>query len=116
MPLYEYKCLSCGETFEVLQRFSDAQLKVHEKCGGPVERVISPSALQFKGTGWYVTDYASGNGKKQAAKDARESKDAKDSKKDSASSTDSAAKADTKTSSNASAGSSDKSDKSDKKV
>jgi putative FmdB family regulatory protein len=113
MPLYEYKCLSCGETFEVLQKFSDAQLKVHEKCGGPVQRLISPSAFQFKGTGWYVTDYASGNGKKQAAKDARDSKDAK---KDSASSTDSSSKTDTKTSSATPAPSSDKSDKSDKKV
>jgi putative FmdB family regulatory protein len=121
MPLYEYKCLSCGETFEVLQRFSDAQLKVHERCGGPVERIISPSALQFKGTGWYVTDYASGNGKKQAAKDAKDNKDAKDSKKDSSSSAsgDSATKADTKTSSATPAVSSDKSEKSsksDKKV
>lgn len=58
MPLYEYKCSSCGSVFEVMQRFSDQPLKVHQNCGGILERLISPPALQFKGTGWYVTDYA----------------------------------------------------------
>lgn len=60
MPLYDYRCDKCDETFEVLQKFSDEPLKVHEGCGGQVERLISPPALQFKGTGWYVTDYAKG--------------------------------------------------------
>ncbi|MGE5488148.1 MAG: FmdB family zinc ribbon protein [bacterium] len=64
MPLYEYKCGHCGELFEALQRFSDEPLTVHPKCGhGPVERLLSPPALQFKGTGWYVTDYGKGNGR-----------------------------------------------------
>jgi putative FmdB family regulatory protein len=63
MPLYEYKCQSCGDVFEIIQKFSDAPLTVHGKCGGPVERLISVSALQFKGTGWYVTDYGKGNSK-----------------------------------------------------
>jgi putative FmdB family regulatory protein len=64
MPLYEYKCNSCGTVFEVIQRFSDQPLKVHQNCGGELRRLISRSALQFKGTGWYVTDYAKGsNGK-----------------------------------------------------
>lgn len=58
MPLYEYKCDDCGDVFEVLQRFSDQPVALHEKCGGPVHKVISRSALQFKGTGWYITDYA----------------------------------------------------------
>ncbi len=58
MPLYEYKCASCGEVFEVLQKFSDEPLATHPACGGPVERLLSPPAFQFKGTGWYVTDYA----------------------------------------------------------
>ncbi len=81
MPLYEYKCQSCGEIFEIIQKFSDEPLKVHEKCGGPVERLISRSSLKFKGTGWYVTDYAgTGNGK---------SKQSKDDKKESTASTDS---------------------------
>jgi len=60
MPLYDYRCDKCDETFEVLQKFSDEPLKVHEGCGGHVERLISAPALQFKGSGWYVTDYAKG--------------------------------------------------------
>jgi putative FmdB family regulatory protein len=60
MPLYDYRCDKCDETFEVLQKFSDEPLKVHEGCGGQVERLLSPPALQFKGSGWYVTDYAKG--------------------------------------------------------
>jgi putative FmdB family regulatory protein len=60
MPLYEYRCENCGESFEVMQKFSDEPLKVHEKCGGKVERLISAPALQFKGSGWYITDYARG--------------------------------------------------------
>jgi len=60
MPIYEYKCHGCGRKFEVRQKFSDAPVKVHEACGGEVERLISVSSLHFKGTGWYVTDYAKG--------------------------------------------------------
>jgi putative FmdB family regulatory protein len=63
MPLYEYKCQGCGKIFEVRQKFSDDPLTTHEGCGGAVERLLSPPALQFKGTGWYVTDYGRGNGK-----------------------------------------------------
>lgn len=58
MPLYEYKCSKCGAVFETLQRFSDAAIEVHNGCGGPVERLISPPTFVFKGTGWYATDYA----------------------------------------------------------
>jgi putative FmdB family regulatory protein len=61
VPLYEYKCDNCGEVFEVMQKFSDAPLEVHETCGGAVHRLISPPALQFKGSGWYITDYARGS-------------------------------------------------------
>ena len=60
MPLYEYKCDKCGETFEVRQKFADEPLTVHDKCGGHVERLISAPAFQFKGSGWYVTDYGKG--------------------------------------------------------
>lgn len=60
MPIYEYLCQSCGKKFEVLQKFSDEPLRTHEECGGQVERLISASALQFKGSGWYVNDYAKG--------------------------------------------------------
>jgi putative FmdB family regulatory protein len=61
LPLYEYKCEGCGETFEVIQKFSDEPLTVHQKCGGHVHKLMSAPAFQFKGTGWYVTDYAKGN-------------------------------------------------------
>lgn len=60
MPLYEYKCERCNEVFEVMQRFSDEPLTVHDHCGGAVRRLFSAPALQFKGSGWYVTDYARG--------------------------------------------------------
>jgi putative FmdB family regulatory protein len=59
MPLYEYHCLACGERFEQIRKFSDPPLEVCAKCGkGPIERLISSPAFQFKGSGWYVTDYA----------------------------------------------------------
>jgi len=66
MPLYDYRCHRCGEVFEVRQKFSDEVLTVHEDCGGELERLISLPAIQFKGTGWYVTDYK-GNGKSPAS-------------------------------------------------
>jgi putative FmdB family regulatory protein len=58
MPIYEYKCLKCGTVLEALQKISDEPLKKCPKCKGPLEKVISPPALQFKGNGWYITDYA----------------------------------------------------------
>ncbi len=58
MPLYEYKCDKCGDVIEVRQKFSDEPLKVHDNCGGNLERLISRSAFQLKGSGWYATDYA----------------------------------------------------------
>lgn len=58
MPLYEYSCRKCGATIEKIQKFSDPPLTKCEKCGGRLERLLSPPAIQFKGTGWYVTDYA----------------------------------------------------------
>jgi putative FmdB family regulatory protein len=80
MPLYEYKCGRCGKKFEVIQKFSDTPLTVHEECGGPLEKLLSPPALQFKGSGWYVTDYArgnnsgSGNGKPDSKGEKKETK------------------------------------------
>jgi putative FmdB family regulatory protein len=68
MPLYEYKCQKCGDVFEIIQKFSDTPLTVHEKCGGEVERLVSVSALQFKGSGWYVNDYGKGNSKEPKPK------------------------------------------------
>lgn len=57
MPLYEYQCNSCDHLFEVIQRFSDEPLKECGECGGEVKKLLSAPAVQFKGTGWYVTDY-----------------------------------------------------------
>ena len=65
MPLYEYKCDACGQVFEVKQSFSDSPLATHEGCGGAVERLISAPALQFKGSGWYITDYAKSGSKQK---------------------------------------------------
>jgi len=58
MPLYEYECNACGDRFERIQRFSDPLEKKCPACGGPVQKLLSSPAIQFKGTGWYVTDYA----------------------------------------------------------
>lgn len=62
MPLYEYRCQSCGRNQEVLQKMSDPPLKVCDVCGGEMKRLVSAPAVQFKGTGWYVTDYAKKSG------------------------------------------------------
>ncbi|MGA2880456.1 MAG: FmdB family zinc ribbon protein [Bryobacteraceae bacterium] len=69
MPIYEYKCEGCGETFEVIQKFADEPVTVHEKCGGHVHRLMSAPSFQFKGSGWYVTDYAKGSGSGPAKPD-----------------------------------------------
>jgi putative FmdB family regulatory protein len=58
MPLYEYQCKKCHHRFERIQKFSDPHVKKCPDCGGPVEQVVSAPAVQFKGSGWYVTDYA----------------------------------------------------------
>lgn len=58
MPLYEYQCQKCGHRFERIQKFSDAPIAECPKCGGAVQKLVSSPAFQFKGTGWYVTDYA----------------------------------------------------------
>jgi putative FmdB family regulatory protein len=60
LPLYEYECTVCKHRFELLQKFSDKPAKVCIECGGPVIRLLSSPAIQFKGTGWYVTDYGKG--------------------------------------------------------
>jgi putative FmdB family regulatory protein len=62
MPLYEYECKKCGHRFEKIQKFSDRMVKKCPECGGVVEQMISAPAVQFKGSGWYVTDYAKKSG------------------------------------------------------
>lgn len=68
MPIYEYECTKCGEHIEKRQSVSDEPLKICEKCGGGLEKKISLSGFQFKGAGWYVTDYSKKNGGKGESK------------------------------------------------
>lgn len=84
MPIYEYRCTQCNETIEVMQKLSDPPLSTCRACSGSLVRVISPSGLIFKGSGWYITDYSDkgkerrrreqeaqkGEGKGEAAKSA----------------------------------------------
>ena len=72
MPLYEYQCRKCGHRFERIQKFSDPEVKKCPECGGKVERLLSAPAVQFKGSGWYVTDYArkGGAGKSESKTEA----------------------------------------------
>ena len=82
MPLYEYQCESCNERFERIQKYSDPPLDVCPKCGkGPVKKLPSSPAIQFKGSGWYITDYARKSG------DATKSNETKSSTSDSTSAT-----------------------------
>jgi putative FmdB family regulatory protein len=75
MPLYEYQCKKCGHRFEKIQKFSDKPIKKCPECGGAVEQTISAPAVQFKGSGWYVTDYAKkSHAPSDAGKDSKESK------------------------------------------
>jgi putative FmdB family regulatory protein len=99
MPNYEYLCTKCGHRFEQIRKFSDKQLRKCPECGGLIEQVISAPAVQFKGSGWYVTDYpkkgagsasssaSSSEGDSSSAelkegKDSKDGKGSKDTKKD----------------------------------
>ncbi|MGA9353822.1 MAG: zinc ribbon domain-containing protein [Terriglobales bacterium] len=89
MPLYEYQCKKCKHRFEQIQKFSDKPIKKCPKCGGPLEKLISASAVQFKGSGWYVSDYGKGSSGKSSSSSSesdggsKDSKDSKDSSKES---------------------------------
>jgi putative FmdB family regulatory protein len=74
MPLYEYQCDACGNRFEKIQRFSDPPADVCPACGGSVRKLLSSPAIQFKGSGWYITDYA-----KKTASDTTSASTAKES-------------------------------------
>jgi putative FmdB family regulatory protein len=84
VPLYEYQCKKCKHRFERIQKFSDPPVKKCPECGGPVEQLLSPPAVQFKGSGWYVTDYA----KKGASGSSSDSSSSTSSAKDGAKTTD----------------------------
>jgi putative FmdB family regulatory protein len=74
MPLYEYQCKKCSHRFERIQKFSDPHVKKCPECGGAVEQVISAPAVQFKGSGWYVTDYGKGGSPSNTSKNGESSK------------------------------------------
>ena len=89
MPLYEYECSACGRRFERIRKFSDPPVESCPECGGAVEKLVSSPAFQFKGSGWYVTDYAKKGEDTKDAKDGKQEEkkeekkeDKKDEKKD----------------------------------
>jgi putative FmdB family regulatory protein len=97
MPIYEYSCRKCGKTIEAIQKFNDPPLKKHQDCGGALTKLVSAAGFQFKGTGWYVTDYA----RKHKTGDSETRESSKDStekteKKESAPKADSSSKESTK--------------------
>ncbi|MDP9161809.1 MAG: zinc ribbon domain-containing protein [Acidobacteriota bacterium] len=93
MPLYEYECKKCHHRFERIQKFSDRHMKKCPDCGGIVEQTISAPAVQFKGSGWYVTDYAKRPGASASSSNGdSSSKSDSDSKSDSGSKSDSDSK------------------------
>jgi putative FmdB family regulatory protein len=99
MPLYEYECKKCGHRFEKIQLYSARMVKKCPECGGQVEQMISAPAVQFKGSGWYVTDYAkkssspgSSGGGESSSKDKKDDKSKSDSGSKDSSSKDGATK------------------------
>ena len=100
MPLYEYVCDACGQRFEIIQKFSDGPPEACPACGkGPVVRQMSSPAIQFKGTGWYITDYAQkGKSGESSSSSSKSDSGKSDSKSDAAEkSTDTAAKSESTT-------------------
>lgn len=95
MPLYEYECEACHHRFERIQKFSDPLVETCPKCGkGPVQKLISSPAIQFKGSGWYITDYAKksstdGGSSSMGGADKKDKKAEKSDKSDSSSKTES---------------------------
>jgi putative FmdB family regulatory protein len=69
MPIYEFQCQNCGKRTELLQRFEDPPLAACPECGGEVKKLFSAPAVQFKGSGWYVTDYAGKKGTGESKSD-----------------------------------------------
>jgi putative FmdB family regulatory protein len=122
VPLYEYKCLKCGRKTEKIENVAGPHLKKCPHCGGKVEQLISASAIQFKGSGWYVTDYAGKKSSADAGKDDKPGAESKDTSKDSSAKDSTAKDSGTKDSGTKDSGSkekktekSDKSEKSSKK-
>jgi putative FmdB family regulatory protein len=100
MPLYEYECENCSHRFERIQKFSDPPVDKCPTCGGPVRKLLSSPAIQFKGSGWYITDYAKksgGESRSTSSSTGSSSSDKKTEKSDSASTDKPAATTPTKT-------------------
>jgi putative FmdB family regulatory protein len=89
MPLYEYQCQECGEKTEVVQRFSDTPLTICSSCGGELKKLISAPAIQFKGSGFYLTDYGRSGSSAASKSTTSETKSSSDSSSSSSSSSDS---------------------------
>lgn len=79
MPLYEYQCKKCKHKFEKIQKFSDPPVRKCPECGSPVEKLLHAPAVQFKGTGWYVTDYGGKDKSEKSKPEGSSSSDKKDS-------------------------------------
>jgi putative FmdB family regulatory protein len=90
MPIYEYVCEKCGAHIEVMQKVSDAPLKRCQKCRGKLEKIVSRTSFQLKGSGWYMTDYS----RKSPASAAETSEKSPEKKQETAASTPSPSKAD----------------------
>ena len=80
MPLYEYQCDDCGHRFEQIRKFSDPPLETCPQCGGTIRKLISSPAFQFKGTGWYVSDYGAKKNADKESKDGAKDNDTKETK------------------------------------
>jgi putative FmdB family regulatory protein len=103
LPTYEYRCVSCEHQFERFQRMSDEAVKVCEKCGEPVNRMLFPVAIQFKGKGFYTTDYARGSSMGSVGSQGSGGGDSESSKTTTGESTGSSAKSDSSTKSDSAA-------------
>ncbi len=91
MPIYEYKCTGCGAGHEFIQKFSDEPMAACPDCGGKLTKLISNTSFVLKGSGWYVTDYASGERKK--AQEAEKKPEAADKKAEAKAETNAGSKA-----------------------
>jgi putative FmdB family regulatory protein len=94
LPLYEYECPKDG-LFERIQKFSDPPLDACPTCGGPIEKLLSAPAIQFKGSGWYITDYARKSSGVEGSKEGKDKAAAKESAKESSTSASSESKSST---------------------
>lgn len=111
MPLYEYECEACSHRFEKIQKFSDPPADTCPKCGGKVTKLFSSPAIQFKGSGWYITDYAKKSGSVESSKSSGDKKSDKgESSSDSSSAKTSSESSSSSSTTSASGTSSSKSD------